>query len=248
MQAQTVAMGALNLPSAADIERLTRRLRSVSQRLEGIEDGVERLDERLADVSAATDTAERLRRIEEQLRVADRRGPGAGQAAAGRLRAGLPRPGAARGPERVLTGPAAGRATRPRRPTPCAPPSTRPSTPRWGASPPATTSRTCASSCARSRSASRRWKARRGKAGNGAERAPQPRPRAGEAARTRTAAARVTRSTSGAADGTPRRGDKQTRRPTVPSLVADGNVEPFASGRKGRRHAQGRFGAGPIRG
>jgi predicted nucleic acid-binding Zn-ribbon protein len=67
MQAQTVAMGALNLPSAADIERLTRRLRSVSQRLEGIEDGVERLDERLADVSAATDTAERLRRIEEQL-------------------------------------------------------------------------------------------------------------------------------------------------------------------------------------
>jgi len=67
MQAQTVAMGALNLPSAADIERLTRRLRSVSQRLEGLEDGVERLDERLADVSAATDTAERLRRIEEQL-------------------------------------------------------------------------------------------------------------------------------------------------------------------------------------
>jgi hypothetical protein len=67
VQAQTVAMGALNLPSAADIERLTRRLRSVSQRLEGLEDGVERLDERLADVSAASDTAERLRRIEEQL-------------------------------------------------------------------------------------------------------------------------------------------------------------------------------------
>jgi hypothetical protein len=67
VQAQTVAMGALNLPSAADIERLTRRLRSVSQRLEGLEDGVERLDDRLADVSAASDTAERLRRIEEQL-------------------------------------------------------------------------------------------------------------------------------------------------------------------------------------
>ena len=43
-QAQEVAMGALNLPSAADIERLTRRVRSVSQRLEGIEDGVDRLD------------------------------------------------------------------------------------------------------------------------------------------------------------------------------------------------------------
>src|SRR5262245_60651416 len=39
-QAQEVAMGALNLPSAADVERLTRRVRSVSQRLEGIEDGV----------------------------------------------------------------------------------------------------------------------------------------------------------------------------------------------------------------
>ncbi len=43
-QAQEVALGALNIPSAADIERLTRRLRSVSHRLEGIEDGVDRLD------------------------------------------------------------------------------------------------------------------------------------------------------------------------------------------------------------
>src|SRR3954449_112046 len=34
VQAQEVAMGALNIPSAADVERLTRRLRSVSQRLE----------------------------------------------------------------------------------------------------------------------------------------------------------------------------------------------------------------------
>ena len=47
-QAQELAMGALNIPSAADIERLTRRLRSVSQRLEGIEDGVHRLDRALA--------------------------------------------------------------------------------------------------------------------------------------------------------------------------------------------------------
>ena len=46
-QAQEVAMGALNLPSAADVERLTRRVRSVSQRLEGIEDGVDRLDRSL---------------------------------------------------------------------------------------------------------------------------------------------------------------------------------------------------------
>ena len=54
-QAQEVAFGALNIPSAADIERLTRRVRSVSQRLEGIEDGVDRLDERLAGLQSALD-------------------------------------------------------------------------------------------------------------------------------------------------------------------------------------------------
>ena len=53
--AQEVAFGALNLPSAADIERLTRRVRSVSQRLEGIEDGVDRLDERLAALQGSLD-------------------------------------------------------------------------------------------------------------------------------------------------------------------------------------------------
>jgi len=51
VQAQETAMGALNLPSAADIERLTRRLRSVSQRLEGIEEAVDRLDQRLAGLA-----------------------------------------------------------------------------------------------------------------------------------------------------------------------------------------------------
>ena len=56
MRAQEVAMGALNLPSASDLERLTRRVRSVSQRLEGIEDGLDRLDERL-DAAAATPSA-----------------------------------------------------------------------------------------------------------------------------------------------------------------------------------------------
>lgn len=67
-QAQELAMGALNIPSAADIERLTRRLRSVSQRLEGIEDGVHRLDRALA--ARGLDSAhvgERLSKIEEQL-------------------------------------------------------------------------------------------------------------------------------------------------------------------------------------
>ena len=51
-QAQEAALGALNIPTAADIERLTRRLRSVSQRLEGIEDSVDRLDGRLASIDS----------------------------------------------------------------------------------------------------------------------------------------------------------------------------------------------------
>src|SRR3979411_2725154 len=46
-QAQEVASGQLTTPPAPDIERLTRRLRSVSYRLEGIEDGLGRLDRAL---------------------------------------------------------------------------------------------------------------------------------------------------------------------------------------------------------
>lgn len=49
-QAQEVAMGALNLPSASDLERLTRRVRAVSQRLEAVEDGVDRLERRLGAI------------------------------------------------------------------------------------------------------------------------------------------------------------------------------------------------------
>src|SRR3954451_17282599 len=48
VQAREAARGALHLPSAADSERVTRRLRSVSQRLEGIEDAIDRLEARLA--------------------------------------------------------------------------------------------------------------------------------------------------------------------------------------------------------
>lgn len=67
-QAQELAMGALNIPSAADIERLTRRLRSVSNRLEGIEDGVDRLDRALTPSGAErADLARRLEAIEQQL-------------------------------------------------------------------------------------------------------------------------------------------------------------------------------------
>jgi hypothetical protein len=62
-QAQEVAMGALNIPSAGDIERLTRRLRSVSHRLEGIEDGVHQLNRALSP----TGVEQRLSAIEDQL-------------------------------------------------------------------------------------------------------------------------------------------------------------------------------------
>ncbi|EHN11695.1 hypothetical protein PAI11_14210 [Patulibacter medicamentivorans] len=72
-QAQEAAFGALNVPSAADIERLTRRVRNVSQRLESIEDAVDRLDERLAgfggtDPKQLAAIAEQLDRIETSLK------------------------------------------------------------------------------------------------------------------------------------------------------------------------------------
>lgn len=66
-QAQEAAMAALNLPSAADLERLTRRVRSLSQRLESIEDGVDRLDEQLAAIAANPGITERLANIEDAL-------------------------------------------------------------------------------------------------------------------------------------------------------------------------------------
>ena len=64
LQAQEAALGALNLPSAADIERVTRRLRSLSQRLEGIEDAIDRLEERVAVAGAGPD---RMAAIEARL-------------------------------------------------------------------------------------------------------------------------------------------------------------------------------------
>jgi len=65
VQAQEAAMGALNLPSAADIERVTRRLRSLSQRLEGIEDAIDRLEERLAALSRQEPLGSMEERLEE---------------------------------------------------------------------------------------------------------------------------------------------------------------------------------------
>jgi CRP-like cAMP-binding protein len=66
-RAQEVAMGALNLPSASDLERLTRRLRSVSQRLEGIEDVLDRVEQRIEKLGTSSAVDKRLGSIEERL-------------------------------------------------------------------------------------------------------------------------------------------------------------------------------------
>jgi septal ring factor EnvC (AmiA/AmiB activator) len=78
MRAQEVAMGALNLPSASDLERLTRRLRGVSQRLEGIEDGLDRLEQRIDSLGNSSAVEQRLAAIEaaiERLEAAIARKP-----------------------------------------------------------------------------------------------------------------------------------------------------------------------------
>lgn len=66
-RAQELAMSALNLPSAGDLERLTRRLRSVSQRLEGIEDGLDRVEQRIDKLGSSSVLDKRLAAIEETL-------------------------------------------------------------------------------------------------------------------------------------------------------------------------------------
>jgi len=66
-RAQELAMSALNLPSAGDLERLTRRLRSVSQRLETIEDGLDRLEQRINQLGSSSAIESRLVAIEEVL-------------------------------------------------------------------------------------------------------------------------------------------------------------------------------------
>jgi glycosyltransferase A (GT-A) superfamily protein (DUF2064 family) len=50
VEAQHAAMSALNLPSAGDVERLERRLRSFSQRLEEVEDQVDRVVRDMGDI------------------------------------------------------------------------------------------------------------------------------------------------------------------------------------------------------
>jgi DNA repair ATPase RecN len=71
-QAQQSAMEALNLPTASDLDKLARRLRSISQRLEEVEDGVDRLGTKLEAMTEASRTpasrlTEQLDRLESRL-------------------------------------------------------------------------------------------------------------------------------------------------------------------------------------
>jgi glycosyltransferase A (GT-A) superfamily protein (DUF2064 family) len=50
LEAQHAAMSALNLPSAGDVERLERRLRSLSQRLDEVEDQFDRVSRDIGDI------------------------------------------------------------------------------------------------------------------------------------------------------------------------------------------------------
>jgi hypothetical protein len=70
VHAQEAAMGAFNVPSAADIERLTKRLRSVSQRLEGVEERLDGVIDGIARLEASARESsgnDRLSRLEEQV-------------------------------------------------------------------------------------------------------------------------------------------------------------------------------------
>jgi hypothetical protein len=50
LEAQQAAMSALNLPSAGDVERLERRLRSLSRRLEDVEDQLDAFSRELGEL------------------------------------------------------------------------------------------------------------------------------------------------------------------------------------------------------
>ncbi len=57
LEAQQAAMGALNLSSATDLERLERRLRSFSQRLEEVEEQIDDLSREISALRRANNQA-----------------------------------------------------------------------------------------------------------------------------------------------------------------------------------------------
>ena len=103
-QAQETAMGVLNLPSASDLARLTRRVRSVGQRLEGVEDLLDRLESKLGSAGDSADLEQRLAAIEAALTRLEQQGakPAAAKAAprAAARKAPAAKPAAKRAPAR----------------------------------------------------------------------------------------------------------------------------------------------------
>ena len=70
-EAQQAAMAALNLPSAGDVERLERRLRSFSQRLEEVEDQLDSLAREVGQVRRDLAAAERQSKPRKPVEVKD---------------------------------------------------------------------------------------------------------------------------------------------------------------------------------
>jgi phosphate uptake regulator len=70
-QAQQSAMDALNLPTASELEKVGRRLRTISQRLEEVEDAVDRIGVRLdalsQDARVGANLSDQLGRMEVRL-------------------------------------------------------------------------------------------------------------------------------------------------------------------------------------
>jgi DNA repair ATPase RecN len=92
-QAQQSAMDALNLPSASELEKLGRRLRSISQRLEEVEDAVDRIGVRM---EALTDEGRSGGKLADQLDRIDTRleslGRDVGALRRDAMREGVPSP------------------------------------------------------------------------------------------------------------------------------------------------------------
>ncbi|MBO9532891.1 MAG: hypothetical protein J7513_07960 [Solirubrobacteraceae bacterium] len=73
VELQEFTLGALNLPSAAVIDRLTRRVRSVALRLESIEDGLDRLEDRLDDAAGGGADPADLKKVLARLEAIEAR-------------------------------------------------------------------------------------------------------------------------------------------------------------------------------
>src|SRR3954453_15708046 len=56
-QASQTAIRTLNLPTGSDVDRLARRLRAVSERLESVEDAIDQLSQEVAELRRDRETS-----------------------------------------------------------------------------------------------------------------------------------------------------------------------------------------------